>query len=1256
VLLAVIFAATRLLLPYADQYNAELGARIGDYLGQPVRIRNLDAEWHGVTPELVLKDVSLLDAIGEQPVLRFDTLRLGLDIIDSLRHWQLVFSRITVVGATLQATRHLDGRITMAGLSADGGDTAENIDTFAAWFFSQGHLSLEDSDITWHDQRNGGRILHFSAANITLRNAGDRHQLDASVLLPGALGRSLNLHLDIRGDPLHAEGRHTRAYFSGEQVRLIELLEAQPVAGVAVDAGATDFGIWAEWTDGRLQNLQGDVYASDLVLHQGDVDSLALERLAGYFHWQREARGWRFDGDNIVLAQAEYQWQPARVMLRFDEAVDGNPVIEAYASHLQLEDVTTLLTLFKVGGDTLQQPLQALKPRGRLLDAHLLWRGDVAPNYQIYARLQNAEINAWRAVPEAWNVDGQLWLDSKAGQVKLERAALRLVFDDLFRNPLQVDELRGRMNWALDGESLRVSGRELVAANTDIRVRATLDVIHDTPDASPFVSLVARFEDGDGSRVSRYLPTGIMPPVAVDWLDQAIIDARVTSGSVLLHGRLAEFPFDTGNGRFEVRFGVENGSFNYVEDWPPLTAIHADVAFEGRSMTVEARDGRVISNQIRRARVHIPDMTVTPMALSVVGEVWGATQEKLDYLVASPPLYESFGRYLENMHADGESLLYLDLGLFIGALEKTSVRGWVELQDDSLSIPSLGRVLDGVTGRLQFSNDGLQAEEIRADLLGQDTRIAITTDDTATGRRVRMTANGMFDAPDLAARYLPEIHDLLVGTGDWNIRFEIPLSETNTAPPAALMVVANLRGVESRLPVPLLKSREADAVLNLKLVFPARHAPLLRLGYAGFINGIFELGGNHGLQRGELRLGGGSASLPDAVGLRLVGWLDTLSLDDWRNVWPSVPTEDAVRSSLPHSIDVAVRLLKFYGQQLHNTHLKLQTEDNVWLADVDGEEVKGRLRIPRDLRAAPVEADLDYCYLTEPQLVAGSIDPRNLPALSIRSADFRYKQLRLGSFQLDATRVVDGLRVEQLIIKPRATTITTRGGWYISGDEQRSTVQMHVKSSNAGKSLKALGYVGVINSGRGNIVLELQWPGSFADLDVAQMRGSMYMVLRDGQLLDINPGAGGRIFGMLSLQTLPRRLFLDFSDVFKKGFRFDKIRGDFRIEEGDAYTSNLYMKGPAARVDIAGRIGLEQQDYDQLVTVTPKVTESLPIIGALAAAPQVGVAILFMQKLFQPQIEGITRTRYTVTGNWNNPQVQKLGSAPTVAPLGDEDM
>ena len=304
----------------------------------------------------------------------------------------------------------------------------------------------------------------------------------------------------------------------------------------------------------------------------------------------------------------------------------------------------------------------------------------------------------------------------------------------------------------------------------------------------------------------------------------------------------------------------------------------------------------------------------------------------------------------------------------------------------------------------------------------------------------------------------------------------------------------------------------------------------------------------------------------------------------------------------------------------------------------------------------PLEAHFRRVYLVKPESGEGSMDPRKFPALKMSADDLRFEDRQLGQVMLETTRMADGLRIEQLTAKPKSTAITAQGGWYVSGDKQRSQIEMRVESKRIDNTLKSMGYAGGIEGGSGELDLKLEWPGSLADVGPENIRGNMNLRLRDGQLLDVNPGAGGRVFGMLSITTLPRRLFLDFSDVFKKGFGFDEIKGSFTIEDGDAYTNNLTMDGPAARVEIGGRVGLARRDYDQLVTVTPHLGESLPVIGALAAAPQVGAAILFVQKLFKSQIDKVSRTQYTITGSWDAPVIKKYKAprVPNAAAGSDE--
>lgn len=137
--------------------------------------------------------------------------------------------------------------------------------------------------------------------------------------------------------------------------------------------------------------------------------------------------------------------------------------------------------------------------------------------------------------------------------------------------------------------------------------------------------------------------------------------------------------------------------------------------------------------------------------------------------------------------------------------------------------------------------------------------------------------------------------------------------------------------------------------------------------------------------------------------------------------------------------------------------------------------------------------------------------------------------------------------------------------------------------------------------------------------------------------------------GLFSLHSLSRRLALDFSDLFQKGLGFDSIEGTFSLSNGHAYTRDLTLKGPAARIDISGRIGLKDRDYDQIVTVTPRVSSALPIAGTIAGGPAVGAALFLAERFLRQEIDQVARYRYSVTGPWSDPVVKRI-SAPASPP------
>ncbi|MCP4041667.1 MAG: TIGR02099 family protein, partial [Gammaproteobacteria bacterium] len=221
------------------------------------------------------------------------------------------------------------------------------------------------------------------------------------------------------------------------------------------------------------------------------------------------------------------------------------------------------------------------------------------------------------------------------------------------------------------------------------------------------------------------------------------------------------------------------------------------------------------------------------------------------------------------------------------------------------------------------------------------------------------------------------------------------------------------------------------------------------------------------------------------------------------------------------------------------------------------------------------------------------------------------------------------------------------GNWITRNDKQISRFRIAMSSPDLGALLDNLGYDrAALEGGDTRIEIDAAWNGAPTQFALDRLNGILSLDVTKGRLLDVNPGASGRIFGLLSLQALPRRLKLDFSDLFNKGFAYDQVKGDFTIDSGDAYTNNLYMLAPAARIDIAGRVGLASRDYDQIMTISPEVSTTMPLAGALAGGPvgaAVGAVAAFVaEKLFKTELNQVVNTQYLITGGWSDPTIERI--------------
>lgn len=1248
----LLLGAARLLSPMLGEFRGDIEAWASAAAGQPVKIGALGADWSGWLPLIRLTDVRVYDTQGERVLLRFSDTLMRVDLPAYLRDGRVEPSHLVLVGAHLSFIRTSEGNIVLEGFETSNLEDG----VFVQWLLRQGRFNLRQSQIDWTDQEAGKARRSFNNVNLLLRTDGKRHQVSGALDL-GTQPSRVTLALDFGGDLNAPRSWGGKVYL---QARELELGSVQQIiqAPAAVAAGGTaDFRLWGEWADTHLQRLEGEAAAHDMRLTLTDRPALEIRRVSTQLQWQREAQGWTLSAERFVL-ERDTAALPSRLVIVSSVASDGVPQLDARVSEWRIEDAASLLLAAGIAEPVLRAPLTGMQPRGKLHDIRLRFTpqpaGGTFKNFYLHARVDGISTRAFRDWPALDNVSGELQCDERSGSLELGTRKAHLAFSDL-RKPLAIENATGRVGWERGEQSWRVGlqGMDVTSSDVNARVDGTIEWPHDG--SSPSVNLQSSFASPNIGRVPDYLPDKV-PEKARAWFTRALVTGRVKSGSATVRGRLSDFPFDASNGLFEARMTLGEALLDYEPGWPWVGEIEGEVIFSGRSLVIHVVSGKVLDSEVQKVTATIPDVTLEEPLLTVQGTARGAATDVLRLLRESP-LKDELGGYVTGLSARGETTLDLDLLVPLSHRPNT-IKGRLQFKEGALRYVDKAQERDieltRINGALNFTGDmRISGNDISAVLLNQKVKLALRTemqDAAPKGARqsLAIEARGRVDKTGIVRQLKTLAPDLQVDTLDWlhGDTDWIGALRLRAAGDAGFesewRLMLPLKGMAVQLPDPLGKPAEEVASFMVESApVAAPQSRRFNMSYGSRLNGAFEFARakkTWEFARGELHFGETVATLPPQ-GLRVSGELPHLAVAEWQEFFARGGKRTGGLADKLNAVDVRIATLELFGQRLNNIQVRASQTPQAWEANIDGVEFAGSVRLTREKEAMLV-MDLERLHLGKVQGGGGgeNSDPRLWPALRIDAASFKYGAADFGRLHLAAARRSSGLRIDSLSLASADFQIDGQGDWVIEQDKPSSRFMVKATSEDMGKMLTAFGYAAPLSGGKSQIDLSAAWAGAPADFALDRLNGNLTLRATKGRLLEVDPGAGGRVFGLLSLQALPRRLTLDFSDIFAKGFSFDRIEGYFVLEDGNAYTNNLVMEGPSAKISVTGRTGLAAKDYDQVVTVKPEISEGLSVGAGLAGGPVVGLSLFLANKLL-PGLKDIASYQYTIKGSWKEPVI-----------------
>ena len=1279
----VLLLVIRLVVfPRVDEYRDRIVATLSAQLGQPVAIAAIDAGWQAWNPRLTIRGVQIHDRDHPADAPLVDLPRVDLVVSwTSLPFLDLRLKQLSIDRPQLAVRRDERGRLHLAGIEID--PERQNDDSrVTEWLLRQPSIVVSDALVTWTDELRHAPQLVLDHVQFRLEHSFGHHRFGLLGTPPAGLASPL----DFRGDVTDVSLKDWRVARGRFYVRLdyadIALWREWIPLPIDVDNGKGALRAWFDFAGGGPTGMVADFELADVRIRLGkDLPQLELANVGGHLDWKGAPGTRRLTASRLTFTtHAGLALPPTDFNLALTEGADGAITGGSLAFDRLEADPLSALAAGLPMPEGWRRNLARLAPRGSIGNGKFRWSGtsDVPESFAASGVLQRFGFATVDGIPGATGVSGSFDLDQTHGSAKLESRDLKFDAPRLWSEPLAFTAASGGVTWNRRDGLWRVAFDDLRFASAPLTGVAN-GAWTARANGPGSLDLSAQLAGANVQEVTRYLPLSLDLPVR-EWLRAGIKQGTASDVRINVAGDLSEFPFaDNRDGKFLIALKLKDATLKFLPEWPPIEGLDADLRFEGARMTIDAARGHSLGAQLGPTKAEIPNLAAQYPLLNVTGDATGPTSAFLQYVEQSP-VAGWIGHATKGATATGNGKLGLKLTLPLVKDSGAKVAGEYQFIANELRFPDVP-VLAKVNGRLAFTEQEMRTQDLAFEALGGPARVAIANVDG----HMRVTGSGTADLAALRNELDLPLLGRLSGTTDWAV------SLNTVANTLSWRLESSMKGAVVELPAPIGKTAAEVAPLKIERheVAGRPNEDVVTVDYRGLVRAVAHRGSTAAgttADRVLLLLGSAAARTesPNRPGIFVRGQLPELDVDEWLALYakekPRVAAgADAARGghTLEMSgVDLDVGRLDVFGRVLHDFKVTAQYAGEDWQMVLHGREVDGTAtwrgpssklpngrviaRLTRFVPPGPGEL-----HPVRSELDTANSAPNPWPELDILADTFISKGHDLGKLELVAQPIASDWRIQKLTLANADGRIDANGWWRVSRDRQQTQLDVMLNIEDAGGYLARFGSVASVRNAPTKITGQLQWTGAPNDFDLPTLNGNFSMQSGAGQFTKIDPGIG-KLLGVLSLQALPRRITLDFRDVFSEGFAFDDIVGDFRIENGQMRTDNLKLVGPAAAVAIKGEVDLAKETQRLDVRVQPSLSSGISAGAAVLfiANPLVGVAVgagaLLAQKVFNNPIDQMFSYDYRVTGSWADPVVERVnvpaaGTPSSAAPASEVD-
>lgn len=915
-------------------------------------------------------------------------------------------------------------------------------------------------------------------------------------------------------------------------------------------------------------------------------------------------------------------------------------------------------------------------------------------NFYFEGGKAGSETENW---PSIENANISFDMNADGGQIKATIDNGAISIHRIFEEPrIQLDAMQASVKWVKQRDQVTVPDWQLRVSNSDV-TGEWQGKWKPSPIANSLgiLDLQGTIARGDAARVHRYLPL-TLPQSVRHYVRDSVLKGEVQGVAVKIKGDLQQLPFaNPKDGEFRFAGKVKDIQYAYVPpsgstrnttqepNWPAMNNVNGDIVFDRYNFKVNGASGKWGNVPFTQIKAEIPNLN-GKVVVNVQGESKTGANLALTDLRQSP-VNNMLGGLFAQAQSTGTLNARLKLSFPLAELDKTTVQGNVSLNNNDVRLQSALPLFEKAQGNINFNESGFSLVGVNAQFLGGPIKLdggsrKLPAKSTEANPLIRIqgqaTANGMRQAKEIP--WLNALAQQANGSTTYTASLGFKGGQSE------LSIQSQLQGLALNLPSPLNKRSDDmvafkydNTVQSLNQNKATRDQIQMSWGRALSASYVRDLTGTEPrVINGRWQVGDvvGNPSQTDGGVLAIVN-LPSISLDDWLQILSPPKSSPAYVASsnsslsaasqtyLPNRMTLKANELTVQGRNLHNVSVNGSREGYVWRAQTDAREFSGYLeyRQSNNQNAGRIYARLARLSLppSADQTVESLLEdsPVAIPALDIVVEDLELRGKKMGRVEIEAintdptsprSNAGREWRLSKLNITVPEASFKASGKWVTSRDgTQQAITDMNFRLdvSDSGDLLNRLGTKDALRGGGGKLEGQVSWQGSPLTLHYPTLSGRFNVNIGRGQFLQAEPGVA-KLLGVLSLQALPRRLLLDFRDVFSAGFAFDTIRGDVTIQQGIANTRNLQMKGVNAIVQMEGSSDIARETQNLRVLILPEVDAgTASLLAGIALNPAIGLSTFLAQLVLKQPLSRVNTQEFSIDGTWSDPKVTKISSS-----------